>query len=49
MVRTADGTVDGQGNVIGDASKGETYENSWAALNDGKKLARPALCNVFRR
>ena len=35
MVRTADGTIDGQGKMIGDASRGETYEASWAALNGG--------------
>lgn len=47
MVRTADGTVDGQGNVIGDASKGDTYENSWAALNDGKNLQGPLYVTCF--
>ena len=47
MVRTADGTVDGQGNVIGDASKGETYENSWAALNGGKNLQGPLYVTCF--
>ena len=47
MVRTADGTVDGQGNVIGDASKGETYESSWAALNGGKNLQGPLYVTCF--
>ena len=47
MVRTADGTTDAQGNVIGDASKGETYENSWAALNGGKNLQGPLYVTVF--
>ncbi|MCI9085827.1 MAG: hypothetical protein HFE51_05325 [Clostridia bacterium] len=47
MVRTADGTVDGQGNVIGDASKGDTYENSWAALNGGKNLQGPLYVTCF--
>ncbi len=47
MVRTADGTVDGQGNVIGDASKGDTYENSWAALNSGKNLQGPLYVTCF--
>ena len=47
MVRTADGTVDGQGNVIGDASKGDTYENSWAALNAGKNLQGPLYVTCF--
>lgn len=47
MLRTADGTVDGQGNVIGDASKGDTYENSWAALNAGKNLQGPLYVTCF--
>ncbi len=47
MVRTADGTVDGQGNVIGDASKGDTYENSWAAMNGGKNLQGPLYVTCF--
>ncbi|MCD8181614.1 MAG: hypothetical protein LUF26_09105 [Firmicutes bacterium] len=47
MLRTADGTIDGQGNVIGDASRGETYESSWAALNSGKNLQGPLYVTVF--
>lgn len=47
MVRTSDGTVDGQGNVIGDASKGDTYENSWAYLNGGKNLQGPLYMTCF--
>lgn len=47
MVRTSDGTIDGQGNVIGDKSKGETYENSWAALNGGKNLQGPIYMTCF--
>jgi rhamnogalacturonan endolyase len=47
MVKTADGTVDGQGNVIGDASKGETYESSWAAQSAGKNLLGPQYITVF--
>lgn len=47
MVRTADGTIDGKGNVIGDASKGDTYENSWAALNSGKNLQGPLYVTCF--
>lgn len=47
MVRTADGTIDGQGNVIGDASKGDTYENSWAAMNGGKNLQGPLYVTCF--
>ncbi len=47
MVRTADGTIDGQGNVIGDSSKGDTYEDSWAALNAGKNLQGPLYVTVF--
>lgn len=47
MVRTADGTVDGQGNIIGDASRGDTYENSWAAMNGGKNLQGPLYVTCF--
>ncbi len=47
MVRTADGTVDGQGNIIGDASKGDTYEHSWAAMNGGKNLQGPLYVTCF--
>lgn len=47
IVRTADGTTDAQGNVIGDASKGDTYENSWAALNGGKNLQGPLYVTCF--
>lgn len=47
MLRTADGTIDGQGNMIGDASKGSTYENSWAALNGGKNLQGPLYVTCF--
>lgn len=47
MVRTADGTIDGQGNMIGDKSRGESYENSWAALNGGKNLQGPLYVTCF--
>ena len=47
MVRTADGTIDGEGKMIGDASKGTTYEESWAALNSGKNLQGPLYVTVF--
>lgn len=47
ILRTADGTVDGQGNVIGDASKGDTYENSWAYANGGKNLTGPLYVTCF--
>lgn len=47
MVRTADGTTDAAGNVIGDASKGDTYENSWAAQDGGKNLRGPLYVTVF--
>ncbi len=47
MLKTADGTTDAQGNVIGDASKGDTYENSWAAKNAGKNLLGPQYVTVF--
>lgn len=39
--RTADGTVAGDGAVIGDASK------NWAELNDGKNLQGPLYLTVF--
>ncbi len=39
--RTADGTVAGDGEVIGDATK------DWAALNDGKNLQGPLYLTVF--
>lgn len=47
MVRTADGTTDAAGNVIGDASKGESYESSWAAQDGGKNLRGPLYVTVF--
>lgn len=47
IVRTADGTIDGQGNMIGDPEKGSTYENSWAALNGGKNLQGPLYVTCF--
>ncbi len=47
MVRTADGTIDGTGKMIGDAEKGTTYENSWAALNYGKNLQGPLYVTCF--
>lgn len=47
MVRTADGTKDGKGNIIGDASKGESFESSWAALNGGKNLQGPLYMTCF--
>ncbi len=47
MVRTADGTIDGKGNMIGDAEKGTTYEASWAALNGGKNLQGPLYVTCF--
>ena len=47
MTRTADGTTDAAGNVIGDASRGESYESSWAALNGGKNLQGPLYVTVF--
>lgn len=40
-VRTADGTVAGDGTVIGDAKA------DWAALNDGKNLQGPLYLTVF--
>ena len=47
MVKTADGTVDGKGNIIGDAEKGASYEASWAAMNAGKNLQGPLYVSVF--
>ncbi len=47
MVRTADGTTDALGNVIGDETRGDTYEHSWAALNAGKNLQGPLYVTVF--
>ncbi len=47
MLRTADGTIDGTGKMLGDVSKGETYENSWAALNSGKNLQGPLYVTCF--
>ncbi len=47
ILRTADGTTDAAGNVVGDASKGDTYENSWAAQNAGKNLLGPLYVTAF--
>lgn len=47
MVRTADGTIDGTGVMIGDESKGTDYETSWAALNGGKNLQGPLYVTCF--
>ncbi len=47
IVRTADGTIDGTGKMIGDASKGTTYEESWAAMNAGKNLQGPLYVTCF--
>ena len=47
IVRTADGTIDGTGKMIGDESRGTTYEASWAALNAGKNLQGPLYVTCF--
>ncbi len=47
ILRTADGTKDAAGNVVGDASKGETYASSWAAMNSGKNLQGPLYVTAF--
>ncbi|MCC8135451.1 MAG: hypothetical protein LIO40_02065 [Ruminococcus sp.] len=47
ILRTADGTTDAAGNVVGDASKGETYESSWAAQSSGKNLLGPLYVTAF--
>ena len=48
--RTADGTMDSAGNYVGDPAKGagtEPYENSWAAMNNGKNLRGPLYVTCF--
>lgn len=40
-LRTADGTVDGKGNVIGNA------KSNWAAVSNGKNLTGPLYLSVF--
>lgn len=48
MVRTADGTKDALGNVIGDEAQADcAYEDSWAAKNGGKALQSPLYVTVF--
>ncbi len=47
ILRTADGTTDAAGNVVGDAERGATYEASWAALNAGKNLQGPLYVTAF--
>ncbi len=47
ILRTADGTTDSKGNMVGDAEKGSSYENSWAALNSGKNLQGPLYVTAF--
>lgn len=47
MVRTADGTTDALGNIIGDAAQAGAYEDSWAAKNGGKNLQGPLYVSVF--
>ena len=47
ILRTADGTKDAKGNVVGNAEKGETYEASWAAQNAGKNLLGPLYVTAF--
>lgn len=47
ILRTADGTIDGTGKMIGDEERGSTYEKSWAALNGGKNLQGPLYVTCF--
>lgn len=47
MVRTADGTKDAAGNIIGDPKQAGTYEESWAYQNGGKALQTPLYVTVF--
>ncbi len=47
MVRTADGTKDAAGNIIGNPAQAGAYEDSWAAKNGGKALQSPLYVTVF--
>lgn len=47
MVRTADGTKDAAGTIIGNPAQAGTYEESWAAKNGGKALQSPLYVTVF--
>lgn len=47
MVRTADGTKDAAGNIIGNPAQAGTYEESWAYQNGGKALKSPLYVTVF--
>ena len=47
MVRTADGTKDAAGNIIGNADQAGAYEDSWAAKNGGKALQSPLYVTAF--
>ena len=47
MVRTADGTIDGEGNIIGDPDQAGEYKDSWAAVDGGKALRSPLYVTVF--
>ncbi len=47
MVRTADGTIDAKGNIIGDPNQAGAYEDSWAYKNAGKALQSPLYVTVF--
>lgn len=47
MVRTADGTKDAAGNIIGNDAQAGAYEDSWAAKNGGKALQSPLYVTAF--
>ncbi|MGM9936297.1 MAG: S-layer homology domain-containing protein [Candidatus Ornithomonoglobus sp.] len=47
MIRTADGSMDSQGNIIGDPAQAGAYEDSWAYLNAGKALQSPLYVTAF--
>jgi rhamnogalacturonan endolyase len=47
MVRTADGTKDALGNIIGDESQAGAYEDSWAYQDGGKALRSPLYVTAF--
>lgn len=47
FLRTADGTTDSAGNVVGDAERSKDYASSWAAMNAGKNLQGPLYMTCF--
>lgn len=47
MLRTSDGTIDGQGKIIGNEEQAGAYEDSWAYKNGGKALQAPLYVTAF--